>query len=92
MATIASNPLLIKLRDNRGMVFPMAFVSLVLVILVPLPTQVLDILLCFNITLSIIVLVTTIYVTSPLEFVRLSLAAAGDDACFAWCSTSPPSA
>ena len=49
------------------MIFPIAFISLVLVILVPLPTQVLDILLCFNITLSVIVLVTTIYVSSPLE-------------------------
>src|SRR5580704_13993594 len=67
MATIASNPLFIKLRDNRGMLFPLAFVSLVLVILVPLPTMVLDILLCFNITLSVIVMVTTIYVSNPLE-------------------------
>jgi flagellar biosynthesis protein FlhA len=67
MATIASNPLYIKLHDNRGMVFPIAFISLVLVILIPLPTSVLDILLCFNITLSIIVLVTTIYVSSALE-------------------------
>jgi flagellar biosynthesis protein FlhA len=68
MASIAAHPLFIKLRDNRGMVFPISFISLVLVILVPLPTQVLDILLCFNITLSIVVLVTTIYVSSALEF------------------------
>jgi flagellar biosynthesis protein FlhA len=67
MATIASHPAMIKLRENRGMIFPISFISLVLVILVPLPTQVLDILLCFNITLSIIVLVTTIYVSSALE-------------------------
>ena len=45
MAAIASNPLFVKLHDNRGMIFPIAFISLVLVILVPLPTQVLDILL-----------------------------------------------
>ncbi len=37
-------------------------------ILVPLPTFVLDMLLVLNITLSVIVLVTTIYITSPLEF------------------------
>jgi flagellar biosynthesis protein FlhA len=67
MASIPAHPLLIKLRDNRGMIFPIAFISLVLVILVPLPTQVLDILLCFNITLSIIVMVTTIYISSALE-------------------------
>ena len=45
MAAIATHPFLLKLHDNRGMVFPIAFISLVLVILVPLPTQVLDILL-----------------------------------------------
>src|SRR5437773_4789045 len=50
------------------MVFPLAFVTLLLVILIPLPTQVLDFLLIVNITLSVIVLVTTIYVQSPLEF------------------------
>jgi flagellar biosynthesis protein FlhA len=67
MATLASNPLLVKIRENRGMVFPIAFISLVLVILIPLPTSVLDVLLCFNLTLSIIVLVTTIYLSSALE-------------------------
>jgi len=68
MAAISSHPLLVKLHENRGMVFPMAFVSLLLVILVPLPPAVMDILLVFNITLSGVLLVTVIYVQSPLEF------------------------
>src|SRR5881227_119821 len=69
MATaVAPTPLLQRLADNRGMLFPLAFISLLLVILVPLPTQILDFLLVVNITLSVIVLVTTIYVKSPLEF------------------------
>src|SRR5450432_4865777 len=67
MASIPSHPFLVKFRESRGMIFPIAFVSLVLVILVPLPTMVLDVLLCFNITLSVIVMVTTIYVSNPLE-------------------------
>ena len=50
------------------MVFPIAFIGLLCVILVPLPTQVLDLLLVCNITLSVLVLVTTMYVKSPLEF------------------------
>ena len=50
------------------MIFPLAFIGLLVVILVPLPTFVLDVLLVCNITLSVIVLVTTIYVQSPLEF------------------------
>src|SRR3954463_516011 len=68
MATLASNPLFLKVHQNRGMLFPVAFISLLLVILVPLPPFVLDALLVANLTLSVIVLVTTIYVTSPLEF------------------------
>src|SRR5690606_38027123 len=39
-----------------------------IVLLAPLPTEMLDLLLVTNITLSVIVLVTTIYVKSPLEF------------------------
>src|SRR3984957_14557929 len=68
MAAIASHPFLHRLKDNRGMVFPLAFIGLLGVLLVLLPTWVLDLLLVSNITLSVIVLVTTIYVTSPLEF------------------------
>jgi flagellar biosynthesis protein FlhA len=69
MATaVASNPILHSLQENRGMIFPLACVALLLVILVPLPTSVLDLLLVVNLTLSVIVLVTTIYVKSPLEF------------------------
>jgi len=68
MASIAVNPVLAKVHQNRGMIFPLAFIGLLVVILVPLPTFVLDVLLVCNITLSVIVLVTTIYVQSPLEF------------------------
>ncbi len=50
------------------MIFPFAFVSLLLVLLIPLPPGLLDLLLVCNITLSVVVLVTTIYVQSPLEF------------------------
>jgi flagellar biosynthesis protein FlhA len=68
MSAIASNPLLTRLHKNRGMIFPLTFMSLLLVLLVPLPTHVLDFLLIINLTISAIVMVTTIYVQSPLEF------------------------
>src|SRR3954454_24523298 len=69
MSTLsAPNPFLAKIHANRGMIFPFAFIALLIVILVRLPTAVLDLLLVINITLSVIVLVTTIYVKSPLEF------------------------
>src|SRR5215467_15747470 len=65
---VPANPIFQKLYENRGMILPMALACLLLVILVPLPTMVLDLLLVMNLTLSVIVLVTTIYVKSPLEF------------------------
>jgi flagellar biosynthesis protein FlhA len=43
-------------------------ISSVLVILVPLPTEIMDLLLAGNITIAVIVLLTTIYVKTPLEF------------------------
>jgi flagellar biosynthesis protein FlhA len=68
MQAIAANPLFAKLQANRGMLFPLALIFLLVVILVPLPTAILDLLLIINITLSVLVLVTTIYVQNPLEF------------------------
>src|ERR1700760_4391046 len=68
MAAIDSNPIVVAVHANRGMIFPIALITLLVVILVPLPTPVLDFLLVCNITLSVIVLVTTVYVKSPLEF------------------------
>src|SRR5215213_3370716 len=69
MSTVAvANPFSARLHSNRGMIFPLALITLLLVILVPLPTPILDLLLVVNITLSVVVLVTTIYVKSPLEF------------------------
>jgi flagellar biosynthesis protein FlhA len=50
------------------MVLPFAAIALLMVILIPLPPAVLDFLLILNLTLSAIVLVTTIFVNSPLEF------------------------
>src|SRR6266550_5673985 len=69
MATaLAANPFFQKLHSNRGMLFPLAFISLLFVILVPLPAPMMDLLLILNLTLSAVVLITTIYVQSPLEF------------------------
>ena len=55
-------------HENRGLIFPMLALSLVLVILIPLPTAVLDALLIANITLSAVVLLTVMYMNGPLEF------------------------
>jgi flagellar biosynthesis protein FlhA len=67
VSAIASNLVMQRLHNSRGLVFPFALIACLGVILVPLPTQLLDLLLVLNITISIILLVTTIYVKSPLE-------------------------
>ncbi len=55
-------------HEYRGLVFPILALSLVLVILIPLPTAMLDLLLVANITLSAVVLLTVMYMNGPLEF------------------------
>ena len=54
----------------RGLdlIFPIAVIASVLVILVPLPPALMDVCLAANISIAVIVLLTTIYVRSPLEF------------------------
>ena len=61
----AENSLVARVKD---LILPVAIIASVLVILVPLPPALMDILLAGNITVSVIVLLTTIYVRSPLDF------------------------
>jgi flagellar biosynthesis protein FlhA len=53
---------------NRGLIVPVAFVLLLAVIVVPLPPWAMDVLICLNIAVSLVVLLTTIYMNDPLEF------------------------
>src|SRR5205809_8145966 len=57
-----------KLREYRGLFVPVGFVSLLIVLLVPLPPFLMDVLICGNISLSVIILLTTIYMDQPLDF------------------------
>jgi flagellar biosynthesis protein FlhA len=43
-------------------------VTILLVMLVPLPTIILDLMLCLSISLSLVILVTSMFMLSPLEF------------------------
>ncbi len=51
-----------------GVVLPITFVGALLVFIVPVPPAVLDLLLAANITLAVLVLLTTLAIRSPLEF------------------------
>ncbi|MGI8978386.1 MAG: flagellar biosynthesis protein FlhA [Pirellulaceae bacterium] len=52
----------------KDLILPIALIASILVILVPMPAYLMDVLLAGNITISVIVLLTTIYVRTPLEF------------------------
>lgn len=53
---------------NRGLIVPVLMSTSILVIVVPLPPALLDLLLSANITASVVILLTTMYVSKPLEF------------------------
>ncbi|MBX3386110.1 MAG: flagellar biosynthesis protein FlhA [Phycisphaeraceae bacterium] len=60
--------LLRAVHKHRGLIVPLGFVMLLVVILIPLPPWMLDVLICSNIALSVIILLTTVYMKEPLEF------------------------
>jgi flagellar biosynthesis protein FlhA len=52
----------------RGLLFPVLIIASILVIITPLPPFLMDLLLACNITVAVMILLTTIYVSRPLEF------------------------
>jgi flagellar biosynthesis protein FlhA len=56
------------LRRGQDLILPVSIIASVLVILVPLPPALMDLMLAANITVSVLVLLTTIYVHKPLDF------------------------
>lgn len=61
-------PWMRRLRQYRGLIVPISFVLMLGVLLVPLPPVVMDVLIALNISLGIIILMTTIYMDHPLDF------------------------
>ncbi|MCL4220552.1 MAG: flagellar biosynthesis protein FlhA [Phycisphaerales bacterium] len=57
-----------RARTYRGLIVPLGFVLLLGVLLVPLPPFLLDVLISLNISLAVIVLLTTIYLNRALDF------------------------
>nr|HPM25324.1 flagellar biosynthesis protein FlhA [Phycisphaerae bacterium] len=66
--TLEEIPALQFMARNRGLLFPIAAAALIFVILIPLPTMALDFLLLTNMLLTTVVLMTVMYIRSPLEF------------------------
>ncbi len=57
-----------RVHKHRGLIVPIGFILLLVVIVVPLPPAMMDVLIVFNLAISIMVLMTTIYMKEPLEF------------------------
>ncbi len=55
------------IRKNRNLLMPLAALSMIFVVLVPMPTMAMDFLLIANIAVSSLLLITVMYVSSPLE-------------------------
>ncbi|MGD9127279.1 MAG: flagellar biosynthesis protein FlhA [Planctomycetia bacterium] len=70
MATVNSQAggLISVLDRARDLILPVGIVMSVLVIIIPLPNWLMNLLLAGNITVAVIILLTTIYVRTPLEF------------------------
>ena len=57
-----------RFSRNGEIMLAAGVIIILLVMLVPLPTFFLDIMLCVSISISLLVLITTMFMTSPLEF------------------------
>ncbi|MCA8985603.1 MAG: flagellar biosynthesis protein FlhA [Planctomycetaceae bacterium] len=56
------------LQRNLSLIFPVLIISSILVIIAPLPALMMDFLLACNVTVAVVILLTTIHVNNPLEF------------------------
>ncbi len=55
-------------QDSSDIIMVFVVVGILMSMLLPLPPMLLDLFLAFNITIAIIVLITSMYATSPMEF------------------------
>ncbi len=59
--------MLTNIGKNTDILFALAVVGIIIMFIIPLPTQLLDLLLATNITFSMVVILVSIYTTEPLE-------------------------
>lgn len=64
---IDNNPIVRFISQHRGMLFPGGAAALIFVILIPLPTFILDFLLITNVMITTLILMTVMYLRRPLE-------------------------
>ncbi|MBL1218248.1 MAG: flagellar biosynthesis protein FlhA [Planctomycetes bacterium] len=57
-----------RLANAKAVVVPLGFISLLAIIIVPLPTPIIDILIALNLSVAAITLLTVVYMERPLDF------------------------
>jgi flagellar biosynthesis protein FlhA len=57
-----------RLKANKDVLMPLVVIMVVFMIIIPLPAAVLDVLIASNITLSIVIILLTMFTTEILEF------------------------
>ncbi|AQR96945.1 flagellar biosynthesis protein FlhA [Clostridium saccharoperbutylacetonicum] len=57
----------LNIKDNLDVIIAFAIITIVLMIVIPLPKQLIDLLLALNITISIIIILITMFTTSVLQ-------------------------
>jgi len=68
MATVAIERARSPFLRLQDLILPVGMIGSVLVILVPVPAPIMDMLLSANIAIAVIILLTTVYIRTPLEF------------------------
>ena len=68
MGTQLGGTVLNKISQNTDVILAAGVVGIILVMLIPLPPMLLDILLSFNITTALVILLISLYALRPLDF------------------------
>ncbi|MEK7772899.1 MAG: flagellar biosynthesis protein FlhA [Deltaproteobacteria bacterium] len=66
MATLVGN--IARFKKGSEFLLPLGIVGILVVMILPVPPMLLDLLLTFNITISIVILLVAVYIKKPLDF------------------------
>ena len=57
-----------NIKDNFDVIVSIGVICIIVMMIVPLPEMVLDLLLAFNITISVVIILITMFTTNVLHF------------------------
>ncbi len=62
------NPFLEKISERQDVILATFIVSVIFMLILPLPTPLVDALIAFNISIAVVLLMVAVYLSSPLDF------------------------